>query len=97
MRPPTFSYLRLSLSLKLFSFNFSILNRFPNLFCFSVLSKRETSFKLEETRGAEVARDPEAGKGRAAEPGPQLRRRIKVLTASCAWQTRQDKHQQSKR
>lgn len=55
MRPPTFSYLRLSLSLKLFSFNFSILNRFPNLFCFSVLSKRETSFKLEETRGAEVA------------------------------------------
>lgn len=55
MRPSTFSYLRLSLSLKLFSFNFSILNRFPNLFCFSVLSKRETGFKLKETRGAEAA------------------------------------------
>lgn len=51
----TFSYLRLSLSLKWFSFNFSILNRFPNLFCFSVLSKRETGFKLKETQGAEAA------------------------------------------
>lgn len=55
MGPPTVSYLRLSLSLKWFSFNFSILNRFPNLFCFSVLSKRETGLKLKETWGAEAA------------------------------------------
>lgn len=75
MGPPAFSYLRLSLSLKLFSFNFSILNRFPNLFCFSVLSKRETDFKLKETEGAEGAPGIlGAGKGRAADPGLQFRR-----------------------
>lgn len=35
------------MNLVFFSFNFSILNKFPNLFCFSVLPKRETDFKLK--------------------------------------------------